>query len=55
MRMTRGYEKAGNPVTGQNKDNKPQEWLKRYYFGIGPDNYPDTATHVEQYKLALAE
>lgn len=38
-----------------NKDNKRQEWLSRCHFGLGSDKYPDTRTHVEQYKLALAE
>ncbi|MFT4266672.1 MAG: T6SS effector BTH_I2691 family protein [Xenophilus sp.] len=38
-----------------NKDNKLQEWLSRCHFGTGVEKYPDTATHVEQYKLALTE
>ena len=38
-----------------NKDNKRQEWLSRCHFGTAADKYPDTRTHVEQYKLALAE
>lgn len=36
------------------KDNKLQEWLSRCYFGAGAEKYPDTATHLQQYKLALA-
>ena len=36
------------------KDNKLQEWLARCHFGKDAEKYPDTATHVEQYKLALA-
>lgn len=38
-----------------NKDNKLQEWLARCHFGTGPEKYPNTATHIEQYSLALAE
>ena len=38
-----------------NKDNKIQEWLKRCYFGTATDKYPDAATQIEQYKLALTE
>ena len=38
-----------------NKDNSLQEWLSRCHFGNGTDKYPDTAAHVEQYKLALAK
>lgn len=38
-----------------NKDNKLQEWLSRCHFGFGVDKYPDAATHIKQYKLALAE
>jgi hypothetical protein len=37
------------------KDNKLQEWLARCHFGKGSDKYTDTATHVQQYMLALAE
>ena len=36
------------------KDNPVQEWLGRCHFGTGQDKYPDTATHLSQYKRALA-
>lgn len=38
-----------------NKDNDLQEWLSRCHFGAGPEKYPDTQMHVEQYKKALAK
>lgn len=37
------------------KDNGLQEWLSRCHFGFGNDKYPDTRTHVAEYKLALAK
>lgn len=37
------------------KDNKLQEWLSRCHFGNGAEKYPDTTTHLQQYKLALAD
>ena len=37
-----------------NKDNPVQEWLSRCQFGLRSDKYLDTATHVQQYKQALA-
>ncbi len=37
------------------KDNKVQEWLKRCWWGNGPDaKYPDLETELAQIKLALA-
>ena len=37
------------------KDNKIQEWLKRSWWGNGPDaKYPDIETEMAQLKLALA-
>jgi hypothetical protein len=39
-----------------NQDNKLQEWLRRCHFGAADeqDRYPDSATHIDEYKLALA-
>lgn len=39
-----------------NNDNRVQEWLRRCHFGtaVEHEKYPDVATHVEQFKLALA-
>ncbi len=36
------------------KDNPVQEWLGRCHFGTGQEKYPDTTTHIAQYKRALA-
>ena len=36
------------------KDNPLQEWLSRCHFGTGSEKYPDTETHIRQYKSALA-
>ena len=54
--------KSGIPIIGNKivirqlgfiKDNRVQEWLKRCWWGNGPDaKYPDLETELAQIKLA---